>query len=70
MTNEEPYHVFVDSLGDSAVVIGIRVWVRQRILEQMAYHGKRKYAWMNIRLNSISAGFGFCKIIKEAVISI
>ena len=28
MTNEEPYHVFVDSLGDSAVVIGIRVWVK------------------------------------------
>ena len=28
MTSKEPYHVFVDSLGDSAVVIGIRVLVR------------------------------------------
>ena len=45
MTNEEPYHVFVDSLGDSAVVIGIRVWVktedywetRWRITENVKY---------------------------------
>ena len=45
MTNEEPYYVFVDSLGDSAVVIGIRVWVktedywetRWRITENVKY---------------------------------
>ena len=45
MTSKEPYHVFVDSLGDSAVVIGIRVWVktedywetRWRITENVKY---------------------------------
>ena len=45
MTDEETYHVFVDSLGDSAVVIGIRVWVktadywetRWRITENVKY---------------------------------
>ena len=45
MTSAEPYHVFVDSLGDSAVVIGIRVWVntedywetRWRITENVKY---------------------------------
>ena len=45
MTNEAPYHVFVDSLGESAVVIKIRVWVktedywetRWRITENVKY---------------------------------
>ena len=45
MTSEDPYHVFVDSLGDRAVVIGIRVWVktedywetRWRITENVKY---------------------------------
>ena len=45
MSGEEPYRVYVDSLGDSAVVIGIRVWVktedywetRWRITENVKY---------------------------------